>query len=347
MTSGGFHGTLSLIYSKYKTYSDVSAGIVSDPFTITAIYFAILLEMQSELNSCVDLIFYMKALRPYQLECVSASLNAFKNENIKRMAVSLPVGSGKTVIFSNLLRSFSKTLVLAHRDELIQQAFHSIKYFNPRLNVSLEAAKHVGDLESDVIVASVASMSEKRLARYHPKQFDCIIIDEAHHAAASSYARILKYFESEKHDPESKTMVWGCSATLRRQDGRALSSAFDKIVYHKEFKEMIAEKYLCTLRVVAIKTTTDLKKVSSAHGDFKIPALSRVVNSPDRNNLIVNTWQVVKENPDCISWTCPLADSARPSFKFTLVFAVDVKHINDLVLAFNQRGINGIYRNLM
>lgn len=71
----------------------------------------------------------------------------------------------------------------------------------------------------------------------------------AHHAAAASYTNILAHFGVEKHRDESDTLVWGCSATLQRclrfcqsfcrHDGQALSQAFDKIVFHKEFSEMI------------------------------------------------------------------------------------------------------------
>ena len=73
-------------------------------------------------------------LRPYQKECLEASVSSFK-KGVKSQAVSLPVGSGKTIVFAELITRIqppatrnqaTKTLVLAHRDELLEQAFTKI-----------------------------------------------------------------------------------------------------------------------------------------------------------------------------------------------------------------------------
>ncbi len=78
-------------------------------------------------------------LRPYQEDCIQASLSAFAS-GINSQAVSLPVGAGKTVIFSNLLKRIpdpfggaSKTLILAHREELIKQAARQLSIIAPDL----------------------------------------------------------------------------------------------------------------------------------------------------------------------------------------------------------------------
>jgi ATP-dependent helicase IRC3 len=72
-------------------------------------------------------------LRDYQQECIKKSLDSWKNGS-RRIAVSLPVGSGKTVIFSNLIRNLEgKVMVLAHRKELLVQAFLQIQKFCPDL----------------------------------------------------------------------------------------------------------------------------------------------------------------------------------------------------------------------
>lgn len=68
-------------------------------------------------------------LRPYQEECISTSLNHL-SAGLKRVAVSLPVGSGKTVIFTQLVKRWTptdprakKVLILAHRKELLFQPY--------------------------------------------------------------------------------------------------------------------------------------------------------------------------------------------------------------------------------
>jgi ATP-dependent helicase IRC3 len=86
----------------------------------------------------------MISLRPYQNACIAETIKQW-TLGVKRQAVSLPVGSGKTVVFSNLIKEFNqhvgikKTLVLAHRDELLHQSIKSIQRFNPDLRIGLDA----------------------------------------------------------------------------------------------------------------------------------------------------------------------------------------------------------------
>lgn len=144
-------------------------------------------------------------LRPYQEECISVCLNEFQ-KGVWRQAVSLPVGSGKTVIFANLINKIpeprqgaNKVLVLAHRVELLEQACRQIRRFAPHLRVALEMGRINCDFQSaDVIVASVPTLGRSgssRLNRLDPTQFKAIIIDEAHHSVADSYLRILRHFK--------------------------------------------------------------------------------------------------------------------------------------------------------
>ncbi|KAJ2715107.1 putative ATP-dependent helicase IRC3, partial [Coemansia spiralis] len=195
-------------------------------------------------------------LRPYQRACIEQCLAAL-GKGVWRQAVSLPVGSGKTVIFSNLIQRVpapgpeaTKTLVLAHREELLEQAARQIKRASPQLEVHIDQAQRVASPAADVVVASVATLGRSgsaRLRRHDPARYKCIIIDEAHHAAAESYGRILEYFG--RGTDEQPLLVWGCSATLRRHDGLALGEVFDQIVFHKSFLEMIREKWLSGLQV--------------------------------------------------------------------------------------------------
>ena len=99
-------------------------------------------------------------------------------------------------------------------------------------------------MSADVIVASVPTLGRQnssRILQYNPKDFKCIIIDEAHHAAAESYLRILNHFGADV--PQTKIFVYGCSATVRRHDGLKLGGIFDYIPYHKSFITMIDDKW--------------------------------------------------------------------------------------------------------
>ncbi|RKP36899.1 P-loop containing nucleoside triphosphate hydrolase protein [Dimargaris cristalligena] len=244
----------------------------------------------------------VSTLRPYQQDCITTSLSAFE-AGLRRQAVSLPVGSGKTVIFSHLISQIpdrrsgaNKVLILAHREELLFQASRQIGKYAPNLRVELEQGVNRASPLADVVVAS------------------------AHHAAATVYLRILTHFGADS--PQSEVLVWGCSATLRRHDRLTLGVAFDKITYHRDFMQMIREKWLCPIRALVVQTTTDLSKVHSLAGDFAVNELSQQVNTARRNDMVGRAWQQVAY--------------ARQS---TLVFAVDVAHVQGLWAAFRAHGV--------
>lgn len=277
-------------------------------------------------------------LRPYQEECIAKSLSMLQ-QGIKRQAVSLPVGSGKTVVLANLIPRIpepfpgaTKTLVLAHRTELLDQAHDKITSINPQLRVSVEQGKSVAALDADVVVASVPTLgraNSKRLARFDPREFKCIIIDEAHHATASTYLRVLDHFKAR--DPDSWIMLWGCSATLRRHDGVSLGAVFDNVGYSRSLIEMWEEGWLCRARPVKVETHIDLTNVPvSMHTrDFSLSRLSAATNNAKRNLTIVKAWRELVHEKE-----------GRQS---TLIFCTDVAHMQALQKMFVGMGIDAHY----
>ncbi|KAJ3266656.1 hypothetical protein HDU77_011405 [Chytriomyces hyalinus] len=278
------------------------------------------------------------ALRDYQQECIDKCLAAL-SQGVRRQAVSLPVGSGKTVIFSNLMKrvpvpekcpTATKFLVLAHRTELLTQAKDQIMRAMPDKMIILDQGSKKQTKETiqscDIVLASVPTLGNSksdRFENYDPKQFKGIIIDEAHHASAASYKRLLDRFNAL--DEDSHIFVWGCSATLRRHDGRSLDTIFNSIVYHKSFLEMIQKNHLCDLRITTVKTKVSLDGVPLRGGEFATGPLATRINNPQRNLALLEAWR---------------QNAGGGQRKATIIFAVDVKHINDLVELFQKNGID-------
>ncbi|KAF7728368.1 hypothetical protein EC973_006176 [Apophysomyces ossiformis] len=269
-------------------------------------------------------------LRSYQQECIDSCLGRLAQGD-RRQVVSLPVGSGKTVVMSNLIPRVpnptpyaTKTLILAHRSELLEQAQRQIQLFNPSLRVDIDQSRRKADIESsDVIIGSVQTLGRTgstRLEQYDPSQFKTIIIDEAHHASASTYNRILDHFGATKSD--SHIFLWGCSATVRRHDGISLGTIFGDVTFHMDFLSMIEAGWLCPMKVTTVATNTDLSKVATRYDDFQQAQLSRAVNVEERNMIVVNTWKKYAEERTC-----------------TLAFAVDMAHTLSLCNAFRKHGI--------
>ena len=98
----------------------------------------------------------------------------------------MATGLGKTVTFANIPRQ-GRMLILSHREELVRQP---LKYFQCSTGVEMAAESSHGE---EVVSASVQSIA-RRLQRFSPDDFETIIVDEAHHAAANTYKRILGHF---------------------------------------------------------------------------------------------------------------------------------------------------------
>ncbi|MBI4332608.1 MAG: DEAD/DEAH box helicase family protein, partial [Chloroflexi bacterium] len=134
----------------------------------------------------------MLTLRPYQVECLEA-IQIAHSSGKNRLLVSLPTGTGKTVVFAHLPRCLSlhkKMLVLAHREELLEQAAEKIRAANPGARVEIEQSERRANPGADVIVASVPSIGREgsqRIARLNPSDFGLIIADEAHHAITPTW----------------------------------------------------------------------------------------------------------------------------------------------------------------
>ncbi len=162
-------------------------------------------------------------LRPYQQEALD-SIVASENNGVSKQLVVLPTGAGKTILFSHLPLIRKNTLpmlVLAHRGELLDQARNKIIASNPHLTVEIEQAERRAG-KVDVVVASVATLGRNntpRILEYPQDYFKSIVIDEAHHAAATTYRRIVDYFNSP--------FLLGVTATPQRSDNTRLTDVFE------------------------------------------------------------------------------------------------------------------------
>jgi ATP-dependent helicase IRC3 len=263
-------------------------------------------------------------LRDYQRECLAAIFKRYQ-AGIRRQLTCLPTGSGKTVIFAEFPRYFkmkNQMLVLAHRAELLDQARDKIRRANPELRVEVEQANRSADPDCDVVVASVPTLGRKgskRLKRLDPDRFFLIVVDEAHHATAETYKRVLDYFGVFAEN--TRKLLVGFTATPKRGDGEGLDAVFQEIVYSSPLPEMIKAGYLSPVAGYRVETDIDLSRVNTRMGDFVVAQLSQAVNVVERNDLIVKVFR------------------ERLEGRQTLCFCVDVAHAHSLSAAFNNEGI--------
>lgn len=259
----------------------------------------------------------MIVLRPYQTEALEAVLSS-EAKGINKQLIVLPTGAGKTVIFSHLpiiRKESTPMLVIAHRAELLHQAKNKIQQMNPDLIVEIEQAENIAG-KVDVVVASVPTMgraNSDRIEKFPKDYFKTIIIDEAHHAAAPTYRRIVDYFQPN--------LILGVTATPQRSDSTRLIDVFQEIVYYKTIEDLIKQGWLTRLVGYRIKTETDLTEIEVSDGDFVQSQLQDAVNNPQRNASIVAAYQQICQE------------------RKTLVFAAGVQHAKDLALSFTKNSI--------
>ncbi len=260
-------------------------------------------------------------LRPYQREAIDAVITARK-AGVRRMLVCLPTGAGKTVIFSHLARLAQRpVLVLAHREELLTQARDKLRAaLDEERVVAIERGAEQAPAGAKVVVCSIRSLHEARLARLmREREAGLVIYDECHHAAAEDNLRVLR--QIGVFEPTFRGTLLGFTATTTRGDGKGLDAVFERIVYSRSLAELIDDGYLAQLRGFRIATGADLTRLTAGGADFREDELSEAVDIEERNALVARSIQ-------------ELARDRR-----TIAFCVTVNHARHLAHSLNALGV--------
>lgn len=261
----------------------------------------------------------MIALREYQDDAIKAVMDA-RARGISRQLIVLPTGCGKTIVFSALSKELNqRTLVIAHREELIEQAKEKFELVWPETDLGIVMADQ-NNPDCQVVIASIqTAIRPRRLEALKQQDFELLIIDESHHAAADTYQQLIRELGFMESDP-TKLLV-GVTATAKRGDKLALNKVFQEIVYEASVGLMIRAGYLSDLKGLQISTEVDLSEINLVGGDFNLGQLADAVNTTSRNQVIVDSY--LEHSPG----------------KCAVAFCVDVQHALDLAAMFNQAGI--------
>jgi superfamily II DNA or RNA helicase len=201
-------------------------------------------------------------LRAYQQDAVDGVFKSW--QGFDRVLGVAPTGSGKTIIFADgaargLAADGGRTLILAHRDELVNQAINKIEQCTG-IVASKEKAELFASREAPIVVASVQSLRPDRLHTWPRDHFARMIIDEAHHSLADSYARVIDWFRDSK--------LLGVTATPDRGDERNLATVFEDVAFEIGLIDLIKSGYLCPIKVETIPLKIDIRDVKTVAGDY-------------------------------------------------------------------------------
>jgi superfamily II DNA or RNA helicase len=203
----------------------------------------------------------------------------------RRLLVPAPTGSGKTVIaamaIANTVAANQRVLVLVHRRELVQQA--SRKLYDLGLDHGIIAAGFPARADAAVQVASIATLYSRavRSSGMAMPVAGTLILDEAHHAPARTWMRIIEAYPN--------AIVVGLTATPCRADGRGLGNLFECLIECPSIRELIELGHLVPTRVFA-PTKPDLEGIRTVQGDFDEKQLEQRLDRPVLVGDIVTHW---------------------------------------------------------
>lgn len=253
-------------------------------------------------------------LRPYQQTAVD-QLRASYAAGKRAPLFVLPTGGGKTFVFSHVANNATtrgnRVCILVHRQELLFQASRSLSAVG--VQHGLIAPGH-NQTQHPVQVASVQTLV-RRLSRQR-YDFDLVIIDEAHHAAAGTWLKITQALPNAR--------ILGVTATPIRSDGQGLSAVFDDMVIGPSMAELIDMGFLVRPEVYAPPTAVNLAGVRKRGGDFDQREVAERMDKPIITGCAVDHYRKL----------CP----SKPA----VAFCASVEHARHVAAQFQAAGFNAM-----
>ena len=223
------------------------------------------------------------ALRPIQSEALAA-LERTRADGFDRAFVVMATGLGKTWLaaFDSARPGFRRVLFVAHREEILRQSRDVFRRVRPDADLGL----FMGDekvRDAEVVFASVQTL-HRHLGRFARAAFDYVVIDEFHHAAASTYRRVLGHFEPK--------FLLGLTATPDRRDGAdLLALCGDNLVFDCGLAEGISRHELSPFHYWGIADVTDYAPIPWRSGRFEPTTLATAIETRERAARALREWR--------------------------------------------------------
>jgi DNA repair protein RadD len=255
-------------------------------------------------------------LRPYQADVIDKFRSAVDAGQRKIMLVA-PTGSGKTVIAGAIVGDAvardQRVLFFSHRREITQQT--SAKLYAVGIDHGIIQAGFPLRLHEPVQVASVQTLTARAIrgSAIELPAADLVIVDEAHHAPAETYAKVLAKY--------SNAIILGLTATPCRRDGRGLGNVFDALIECPQVADLVDLGFLVGTTVYAPADRIDLSGIRTQAGDYVENQLAERMNTTKLVGDVVTHWHRHGER------------------RRTVIFATDVAHSIHLRDEFQKSGV--------
>ncbi len=250
-------------------------------------------------------------LREYQQEALD-SLEAMRQARETIALLYHATGTGKTVTaVMDAKRCGGRVLFVAHTKELVEQALGTFRSLWPEVDAGI-FAEGVKEPDAHVVCGSIQSVA-LNLDMFRDNDFDYLIIDEAHHASADTYQRVLAFFKPK--------FTLGLTATPERADDLNILEIFKNTAHRLDIRTAVEIGALVPIRCIRIHTNIDMTKVRFNSVQYNIRDLDVKICVTERNRLIVDTW----------------LDFVRD--RRTVVFCASVRHAGQIAEIFREAGV--------
>ncbi len=266
-------------------------------------------------------------LRPRQKTFVERSLAALDAHG-NTLGIA-PTGAGKTIMLSAVTGevigdSAAKACVLAHRDELTDQNRGKFARVNPGLTTSVVDANGKS-WAGQVTFAMVPTLARIGNLAAMPK-LDLLVIDEAHHAVADSYRRIIDRVRNANPDAR----IFGVTATPNRGDRKGLREVFDNVADQVRLGELIASGHLVPPRtfVIDVGVQDKLRTVRKTLADFDMGEVASIMDRAPVTDEVIRHWKEKAQEA-----------GGADTWRQTVVFCSTVAHAAHVTEAFNTADV--------
>lgn len=253
-------------------------------------------------------------LYDYQKEALESLANMRKNKETIALLYQA-TGTGKTITAVMDAKSVGgRVLFVAHTMELVNQAYNKFASLWREVSVG-KFADSIKQTDTHIVCGSIQSVA-LNLDVFKNDEFDYIIIDEAHHASADTYQKVIAYFKPK--------FLLGLTATPERADDVSILDIFKNTAHKLDIQTAVEMGALVPVRCIRIHTNIDMTKVRFNSVQYNIRDLDNKICVIERNKLIVDTWlNYVKD-------------------KRTVVFCASVKHAEEIANLFRDADVQAV-----
>jgi superfamily II DNA or RNA helicase len=199
----------------------------------------------------------------------------------------MATGLGKTAVALSYAETTAKKILwVVHTDELISQAVMSAAKWAPTKTVGVVAAER-NQIGTDLVIASVQTVSKPGRLQQLDNKFDLVIIDEAHRSRAVSYETVIRELKAGQPDGP---LLLGLTATPYRTDGKGLAEIYPVTAFARDVAWAIMNGHLCDLKAKSVVLNFDLGSVKNKGADYDTTDLDRAMREVDSLEVIIEKW---------------------------------------------------------